>query len=485
MNIDNTEDGATAGDFRDRLHRGAKLLMDTGEAATREEAYRLLRRYQFVCAVGPEVATSPTLQAALLTAVNSGRRCCLGGVRVMGCPEDAPLLTSGIAGRTTTLMEAIRSIAPDAGSTGADVAESGTPVVTFGSAERLVADLQIAGAGLAARVTFDGWCAGVAPMDGGFRLGEEREFSLTGVMAGALAVSECFQHLRGNNVMAMRRTVGMSLWRPDVGITDRDAWHVETGPEVAGIPLPGEAWMLGLGHLGQAYLWALMMLPYADPAQVRLVLQDDDALTESSVSTGLLTDPGTVGQKKTRVMAARAEERGFQTRIVERRFDERLVIGSDDPQLLLCGVDNLRARRVLETPGFAEIIEAGLGHTAEEYLAIRLHTFPATRHPQAVWPSDTDDTDGADRLLSLPAYAALRAQTRDGCGVVRVAGAAVGVPFVGAAAGALVIAEAIRAIMNGPRFEIMDMSLRDPVRRTPVGRRVASSQSVLGFALAK
>ena len=75
--------------------------------------------------------------------------------------------------------------------------------------------------------------------------------------------------------------------------------------------------------------------------------------------------------------------------------------------------------------------------------------------------------------------------TRDGCGVVRVAGAAVGVPFVGVAVGALAITEAIRAVMNGPRFEVMDLNLRDPTRRSIAERRVIPGPQIIGYALSQ
>jgi len=75
----------------DELNRTVKLAMDSGEAATPEEARDIFRRYRLRLITGADVASSPSKQAALLTAVNAGRRCFLGGVEVVGCP-DAQLL---------------------------------------------------------------------------------------------------------------------------------------------------------------------------------------------------------------------------------------------------------------------------------------------------------------------------------------------------------------------------------------------------------
>ena len=48
----------------DQLHRGIKLALDTGEAATIEEAERLFAGYRLGIAIGRDVAESSTLQAA-------------------------------------------------------------------------------------------------------------------------------------------------------------------------------------------------------------------------------------------------------------------------------------------------------------------------------------------------------------------------------------------------------------------------------------
>src|SRR6266704_7122913 len=74
----------------DDLHRVVKLAMDSGEMSTLDEAERLFAGYRLVLEIGPDVATSPTMQAAVLTAVNTGRRCFLGGVQVVG-DLDVPL----------------------------------------------------------------------------------------------------------------------------------------------------------------------------------------------------------------------------------------------------------------------------------------------------------------------------------------------------------------------------------------------------------
>jgi hypothetical protein len=51
-------------------------------------------------------------------------------------------------------------------------------------------------------------------------------------------------------------------------------------------------------------LRGLGLLPYRNPAEVALVLQDIDVMTESTESTSILTDAAMIGEKKTQAVAA-------------------------------------------------------------------------------------------------------------------------------------------------------------------------------------
>ena len=139
-----------------------------------------------------------------------------------------------------------------------------------------------------------------------------------------------------------------------------------------------ERLLIGLGHLGQAFLWTLGLLPYGSPGEVNLVLQDYDELVEANESTSLLTTRKHLGERKTRAMALWCESRGFRTSIMERRFAGDFRVREAEPRVALCGVDNALARADLEDVGFGRVIEAGLGAGTQEYLAFQVHTFPGT-----------------------------------------------------------------------------------------------------------
>lgn len=425
------------------LHRLGKLFLDTGEAQTLDEAERILKEYRLSILVGPRLAESPTMQASLLTAVNTGRRCFLGGVEVFGCP-DAPLKIPWP--KRCTMKEAVMELQGRP----VDAVSPEIPRLLIGNSQSIGETPEFC-----MRTTFDGWCGGVLPVDGTQDLAQKQEFTPSGVLAGALGVSEAFQFVRGGNAYAGRRAVGFCLWKPELS----EAWlNCEVGPTIS--VLPSRAWLIGLGHLGQAFLWTLGFLPYVHPEQVRLVLQDTDELEKANDSTSLLTRLALVGQMKARAAAEWCHALGYPTRIVERKFGDNFHLEDDEPQVALCGVDNSLARADLEEVGFKRIIEAGLGSGLNDYLCFETHSFPASRTARQLWAKVPVDENSLELLLQKPAYRALVAEGFDHCGLTQLAGRSVGASFVGAVVSSLVIAQLVRLAMGEPLYEVIDGDLR-------------------------
>jgi hypothetical protein len=225
--------------------------------------------------------------------------------------------------------------------------------------------------------------------------------------------------------------------------------------------------VIGLGHLGQAYLWTLGFLPYAAPHEVELVLQDVDTLVEANHSTSPLTHRAILGQKKTRAMATWCERRGFRTAIYERLFAPTFRVTDSEPRVALCGVDNALARAALEEVGFARVIEAGLGKGTREYLAFQIHTFPARRSARSKWGGLSAPTD-VTSLLAQPVYRDLAQKGVDACGLTTLAERSVGASFVGTAVSALVISESMRIALGEHTYAVIDSSLGHLDRRHAV-----------------
>jgi len=420
------------------MNRTAKLFMDRGEVASYAEALTKLEGFALGIDAGPEVITSASHQFAVLTAVNAGRRTFLGGVSV-SLSGDALLLLS-IAG-ASTLHEAIVMLGGKIG-----VAAHGVPRLRIGSVHTSF-DFP------AWQVTWDGWRGGVIPSRDSRRLAEPSDFSLCAGLASVIGLSEVFQFFDGS-AWAGRRSAGASLWHPGAD------WLVPDPNEPHLSLLPTQLWLLGLGNLGQAYLWMLRSLPFPDGHTLDLILQDFDVVSAANETTSVLTEPGMVGERKTREMAKWAKAVGFTTTIVERRFGPLTRRDDDEPSIALCGFDNALARSALEETGFDLVIEAGLGAGPGSFVNFSLHTFPGSRRASEIWKQDGGSL--APSPMTNEAYAnLLEAKVIDECGLTLLASRSVGVPFVSLTAAAFVVAELLRRLHEGPALEILAGSVFD------------------------
>ena len=426
-----------------QVHRLVKLLMDKGEASTFEDAVQILTYYRLGIRVSKENVISPASQACLLTMVNTGRRCFLGGVYIYGDLE-IPLRIPWQ--QCTTLSQAISSLQGQV----TDELDPTIPNIC------LTDEVDPSAFGeFSIRPVIRGWASGIVPMSDRMEVSEFETFTPAGVLAGALAVSEAFQYIRGDNPLAGHRSVGLSLWKPE----QSSNWlNSDPGPAIESIP--SKLWIIGLGHLGQAYLWTLGFLPYERPNMAELVLQDIDNLEDANECTSLLTNQELIGIKKTRAMAKWSEERGFKTTLIERKFAGDFRINDVEPTLALCGVDNADARIALEKVGFNRIIEAGLGKGTQEYLSFQLHTFPASRPADRIWKQENNPGESHEILLQQPAYQELYARGMQRCGLIELAGRSVGASFVGAIASTLVISQVLRMLRGDDFYELLDGDLR-------------------------
>jgi hypothetical protein len=437
----------TAFTAADKLHRLVKQALDSGAAASIAEAEALFAGYRLALRIGEEAARDRHHQAALLTAVALARRVFLGGVSVAPLP-DAPLAVPLPFG--TTLAEAIVGLGASIGKPAA-----GMPVIEIGGASSpRCSPFHV-------RAVFAGWRGGIVPAPTEAAPMPAPVMALAPMLAAALAVNEAFLYVSGHAGVAGRRAVGLSLWDPAAGCD----WLSATVIEPALSLLPVRLWLIGLGHLGQAYLWALGLLPFARPQDLSLILQDIDIITPSTESTSILSDSTLINIKKTRAMAAWAERRGFSTVIHERLFDALFRRQDDEPAVALCGLDNGAGRQALDQVGFDFVVEAGLGRGHRDFRAIRLHTLPASRPASQIWRGAHADDQVEDR----PAYKGMiTSGALDRCGVTLLAGKAVGAPFVGAAAATLAVSEVLRLLHGGAVHELIDVDLKAPEYRTTV-----------------
>jgi hypothetical protein len=389
------------------------------------EAEQKLAESRLTIAIADEAARTPAGQAALLTAALTATRC-FGRVSIQGNLDEALLCPVPID--ATSLAEAADFLGASTG----PLRES-APKILIG------ADLE-SGDGWSVQAHWDGWRAGVAPGRNPQAIGRG-DCTLAGVAAGALAVGQAFLAEQGD-IRAGRSTQSLSLWSPQLG----EESGAQPGPTLNQIGLPRDLWFIGLGNLGQSYLWSLTMLPYSSPEQVMMFLQDDQLVGKENWGTSILVQRGKYGILKTRVAEDWALARGFQVRRIDRRLDTNLFRSGMEPGIALAGLDRMSARHLLGQRGFEYIIDAGLGATVEAYMKFRVNVFDSARNPADHFQGVEDQArEVAQKLLQLPAYQDVAQNHADsGCGAAMLADIAVAVPFVSAFVGALSITQAIR-----------------------------------------
>ena len=135
---------------------------------------------------------------------------------------------------------------------------------------------------------------------------------------------------------------------------------------------------------------------------------------------------------------------GWQTQLIERRHHRDIAITDEDPPSLLSGLDRLKPRLTLARDGFSFMLDAGVGHDPGDFEGTQLCAI-ANGHPmEGLWSApDPTGEDGAKNLLNRATYLELGRHVGQ-CGTVEFAEASAAVPFVGAATGSLMIAQATR-----------------------------------------
>ncbi|MCW3122607.1 MAG: hypothetical protein JWQ38_2099 [Flavipsychrobacter sp.] len=401
---------------------------------------------------GSKISTCLSLQAALLTSVNAGKRAFLGGVYV-SLPKDTPCLLPWP--NIKNLNEIIEEL-------GGIIIEDKELVPSFTLKFDALGNVDKK----SLQVVCNNWQGGV--ISGTLTtLPEETEvIPIGGIAGGAIGVGIAFLIVTGIDISAGDKPTGISIWRPDIDWLDPEA----KGDKVN--YLPKKYWLLGLGHLGQAFVWAIGLLPYPKPSQVSIMLQDYDQIVSANWSAGLLSEKSCINQYKTRVCQDWLEKRGFETKITERKFDEFTKRTGEEPHIAFCGFDNAKSRTLIENAGFDLIIEAALGANLSMFDEITIHTFPSEiQTANKLWAKN-EHTTGVTNPSVLKYFLSLE---NDGCGIIanNIANKAISSSFVGALATAMAIGALIRALHCGYRYDKIDVQIRNLKNRKAISSRIA------------
>ncbi|MFI1035210.1 hypothetical protein [Streptomyces sp. NPDC020951] len=433
---------------KDMVHRTALLGMHDGTHPTLEAALDAHAATGIVIVAGSQPGPQPAYQGALCTAIATAVRA-FGHTRVVAGGDG--VMTAG-PHRGRTIAEVVASEGATLATDLRDV-PAHWPVVLLGTpAPTLWQSLPPRPVVL--RASWNGWTASVHPATGPAAGADTASADasdagnvLAALCAAALGVHEAFgavQARPGSDVG--HRSISLNLWSP--------AGDGDDGPSLT--HTSAAWWLIGLGHLGQANAWVLSWLPYPDPGQVTIVLQDVDRAVDANHSTGMLTPRLPAQVRKTRLVAARLDALGFDTRIVEQRLHPNTRVSSNDTHVALLGVDNLTTRRMISAVGWGLAIDTGLGAGLADFNAIQLRRFPAARPSDqvAAWAEPPTDSVVLPRTRAFDDLS-----RRDACGAVQLAGTAVGAAFVGVIAACLALAEATRQLLGGTSLDVLSLHL--------------------------
>lgn len=422
----------------DNANRLLKALIEKYQLQKPSDAEALLNELRLGVVCGEKIRSSAAFQSALLTIVNTGKRAFLGGVFV-SLPPYVELLVPWP--ECKSLNEVINKLGGKETKVNLDEMSFG---LTIGCHSDRPNSLEI---------LCNGWVGGVTSLPN-YEVPLKPDFALGGVFAGALGVGCAFLRACGLDNTAAFKPMGFSLWKPNLNWLDPEA----SGPEL--IRIPKKIWVLGLGHLGQAYLWCLGLLSIPEIQQMEFMLQDFDSINKANLSTGVLSEEDSLQKLKTQNAADWLRSRKFNVKVTDRRFDNKTQTNGDEPYVALCGFDSLESRQLLDEAGFDVIVECALGATLENFDSFSMHVLPCSRSAKEIWAKHS-----SQKVEPAVVEAFEKEAEANNCGVIMAARelAAKGISssFVGCVAAAVVISELIRAWHEGDGFESIKGQMRN------------------------
>lgn len=254
------------------------------------------------------------------------------------------------------------------------------------------------------------------------------------VAASALAVGEIFRCRILRKVEAVPRRRSLRLWTL--------AERAEMPRDFSG--LIDALWLLGFGHLGNAYAWTIAQTPSLRP---RLFVQDPQTVEVANASTQMLAVPADVGTPKVRVAERELARYGMRVEVDANAVDDR-YLPRRHPKIILGGLDHVAPRRALSRANVSLIVDAGLGKTETTFSQFRVNTLTNPASVLDLFEESSDPQDLQARIITQP-FAEIDDGTADArCALLTLANTAVAVPFVGCVVAPIVLTQALRTQMK-------------------------------------
>ncbi len=401
-----------------------------------EEAVERMKKSSVFLIADDKIKTSLTLQIAFITTINISVRVFKGTVCIQ-MPDDTPNL---LPFKQKSFNKLVKSFGAQKKSPGKK-------------------DLKI----LFGIECYDNNC--IESISSGWRGGinfynqkrvvlndSQSKIPLGAILSASLATFYAFcKHFELIDNIKLMNT-GLSLWNLNAGIN----WfnNANEGPE--NVYLPGEIWMLGLGHLGQAYSWTIGLLPNKNPSECLFLLQDADVIGEENVGSQVLCNIEDIGRPKTRVCLEFLEQFGLKTQIIEKPYIEgdSNQFWMENFPVLLNGVDNIEARKGISKDNIKFYLDGATNGMFSLFDSFTMkNVFQISENLDEIWKSDNTKNN----ILNKNLYD--RYEKEHGCGVIGKTG--ISAPFVGTFGSTIIISELLRAFNGGKKYSIVSTQMRD------------------------
>jgi hypothetical protein len=384
------------------------------------------------------IKTSYSRQISYLTTINIAHRVFLGGVRCI-LPSNTPNL---LPMHAESLNELVKNYG---GTIAEDNYTKENVKVLFGIECFDNKCIEVVG---------NGWQGGVTFYQ------QERVFfdekinliSLGPIMAASIACYFAFCKIYNILDNEIELNTGISLW----DLNSLENWHKKEydGPQV--LNMPRNIWTLGLGHLGQAYLWTVGLMPFKEPKKSLFLLQDADIIDSENIGSQILCFPNNIGKPKTRPCLGFLESLGFRTQIVEKPFIEgdSKQEWMDDYRILLNGVDNTKTRKSITIEQLDLFLDGATNGTFALFDSFTMKNIcKLGKNKDELWLEIINE----DKIFHKKLYEKYEKAYK--CGQLTNIG--ISTPFVGLFGAAIVISELIRSLNHGKAYSIITLQVRD------------------------
>lgn len=282
--------------------------------------------------------------------------------------------------------------------------------------------------------------------------GPESTISLGPIASASLACYYSFCKAYQINNDGIDLNEGISLWN----LNAEKEWYKNENEGPYKLYLPKNIWALGLGHLGQAYLWTLGLMPYNEPKEVLFLLQDADIVEPENVGSQVLCYEDNTGKPKTRACMNFLENLNFKTQIIEKPFvdgDSEQEWATQFP-FILNGVDNVKTRKSINKVSFKLFLDGATNGKFDLFDSFTMKNISfIEKNPDLLWPSDLEP----DVIFHKNLYE--KYEKTHQCGQLTNIG--ISTPFVGLFSSTIVVAELVRSLNQGRKYSIVSLQMRD------------------------